>query len=40
VDKSLSYFTSPLKRKPVISDELESVAKTGFNLEGFADVAK
>jgi hypothetical protein len=40
VDASLSYFTSPLKIKPAISEELESVAKRGLSLEGFADVAK
>ena len=40
VDESLSYFTSPLKIKPAISDELESVAKIGFILDGFAEVAR
>jgi len=30
----------PLKIKPAISEELESVAKIGFNLDGFAEVAK
>jgi len=37
---SLSYFTSPLNIKLVISDELESVANIGFNLDGLVDVAK
>jgi hypothetical protein len=36
----LSYLTSPLNKKPAISDELESVAKIGLSLEGFADVAR
>ena len=40
VDESLSYFTRPLKIKPAISEELESVAKIGFILEGFAEVAR
>ena len=40
VELSLSYFNNPLKIKPVISDEPESVAKIGLSLEGFVDVAK
>jgi len=40
VEESLSYFTSPLKINPAISPELESVAKIGFSLDGFVDVAK
>ena len=40
VELSLSYFTSPLKINPAISDEDESVARIGFSLDGFADVAR
>jgi len=36
----LSNFTRELNKKPAISDEDESVAKMGFNLDGFVDVAK
>jgi hypothetical protein len=36
---SLSYFTSPLNKKPVISEEEESVAKIGLSLDGLAEVA-
>jgi len=40
VEESLSYLIKPLKINPEISEELESVAKIGFNLDGFAEVAK
>ena len=33
------YFTRPLKINPAISEELESVARIGFILEGFVEVA-
>lgn len=39
-DKFLSYLTSPLNKNPVISDELESVAKIGLSLDGFDDVTR
>jgi hypothetical protein len=33
------YFTRPLKINPAISEELESVARIGFILDGFVDIA-
>lgn len=39
VDESLSYLTRELKINPAISEELESVASMGFNLDGFVEVA-
>ena len=38
--KSLSNFTRELNKNPAISDEDESVAKMGFSLDGFVDVAR